>query len=88
MLRSSNNSFAVSQRTQIIRHVAEFPNDFGIAEIASRRITSATERDRACMTQYFPKTLRTLYRGCRARTFNAFTNNDAAVSTSNAQRNK
>jgi hypothetical protein len=29
------------------------------------------------MTKYFPKSLRTLYRGCGAWTFNGFTNNDA-----------
>jgi hypothetical protein len=40
------------------------------------------------MTQYFPKTLRTLYRGCRAWTFNGFTNNDAAVSNIERQRNE
>ena len=31
------------------------------------------------MTQYFPKTLRTHYRGCGTWTFYRFTNNDAAV---------
>jgi hypothetical protein len=54
--------------------------DGRIAEIARSGITSAAESDRACMTQYFPKTLRTLYRGCRAETFNGFTNDDTAVS--------
>jgi hypothetical protein len=58
-----------SQRTQIIRHVAEFSKHGRIVEIAGSWITSATERDRTCMTQYFPKTLRTLYRGCGVWTF-------------------
>jgi hypothetical protein len=40
------------------------------------------------MTQYFPKTLRTLYRGCRGCTFYRFTNNDAAVSNIERQRHK
>lgn len=33
-------------------------------------------------------TLRTLYRGCRGWTFNGFTNNDAAVSNIEWQRNE
>jgi hypothetical protein len=41
-----------SQRTQILRHIAELSQHGRIAEIAGRRITSATERDRACMTQF------------------------------------
>jgi hypothetical protein len=67
---------ATSQRPQIIRHVAELSQHSCIAEIAGRRITCATERDRTCMAQYLPKALRTLYRGCGT----GFTNNDAAVS--------
>src|ERR1700730_3075052 len=81
------NFAATSQRTQIIRHIAELSQHSRTAQIAALRITSATERDRSCMTQYFPKTLRTLYRGCRAWTFNGFTNNDAAVSNIEWQRN-
>jgi hypothetical protein len=38
---------APSQRAQIIRHIAEFPDHLGIAEIALSGITSAAERDRA-----------------------------------------
>ena len=81
-------TLAVSQRTQIIRHVAELSQHGRIVEIAGSRITSAAERDRTCMTQYFPKTLRTLYRGCRAWTFYRFTNNDAAVSNIERQRHE
>jgi hypothetical protein len=36
-----------SQRTQIVRHVAEFPDHLGVAEIARGRITRAAECDRA-----------------------------------------
>src|SRR5258706_7386412 len=78
----------VSQSTQIIRHVADLSQHSRIAELAGRWITSATERNRACMAQYFPKTFCTLYRGCRACTFNGFTNNDAAVSNVEWQRHE
>ena len=57
-------------------------------EIADSRIASAAERDRTCMTQHFPKTVRTLYRGCRAWTFYRFTDNDAASPTSNGNATK
>jgi hypothetical protein len=40
------------------------------------------------MTKYFPKTLSTLYRGCRAWTFNGFTNNDVAVRNINRQHHE
>src|ERR1700684_156865 len=69
-----------SQRTQIIRHVAKLSQHSGVVKVADSWIASATERDRACMAQDFPKTLRTLYRGCRGWTFYWFTDNDAAVS--------
>ena len=74
-----DNFFAASQRTQIIRHVAELSQHRRIVEIAGRRIARATERDCTSMTQHFPRTLRPLYRGCGAQTFNRLTNNDAAV---------
>ena len=35
-----------SQRTQNIRHVAEFPDNLGVAEIARGGITGAAECDR------------------------------------------
>jgi hypothetical protein len=38
------------KRAQIIRHVAEFPDHFRIAEIARGRVTGTTEGDRAEMT--------------------------------------
>jgi hypothetical protein len=42
------------------------PSQYGrIAEVARGGIASATERDRACMAQHFPMTVRTLYRGHR-----------------------
>ena len=41
-------------------------------EIARSWIASAAERDRACMAQHFPKTLRTHYRGCGTLTFYRF----------------
>jgi hypothetical protein len=34
-----------SQRTQIIRHIAELPDHLGVAEIARGRITRAAECD-------------------------------------------
>jgi len=49
-------------------------------------IASAAECDRACMAQ--PKTLRTLYRGCRAWTFYRFTNNNAAIRNIERQRHE
>jgi hypothetical protein len=39
-----------SQRAQIIRHVAEFPDHLGIAEITRSGITRAAECDRPNMT--------------------------------------
>jgi hypothetical protein len=45
----------------------------------TRRITSATERNRICMAQHFPKIVRTLYRCIWTWTFDRVTNNDAAV---------
>jgi hypothetical protein len=55
-----------SQRTQIIRHIPELAQHGRIAEIARGGSASTVERDRACMAQHFPETLRTLYRGDRA----------------------
>ena len=55
-------------------------------EIAGSWITSAAERDRAGIAQHFPKTVRTLYRGCGTWTFYRFTDNDAAVSNIERQR--
>ena len=79
---------ARSRRAQIIRHVAELPQHDCITKIAGRRITSATERDRTGMTQYFPKTLSTRYRGCRAWAFNGFTSNNAVVGGIERQGNE
>jgi hypothetical protein len=42
---------------------AELSQDGRIAEITGRWITCAAKRDRTCMTQYLPKTLRVLNRG-------------------------
>jgi hypothetical protein len=36
---------SISQRTQIVRHVAKFPDHFGIAEIAGGGITRPAECD-------------------------------------------
>ena len=36
-----------SQRAQVVRHVAEFPDQLGVAELAGRRIPCSAERDRA-----------------------------------------
>lgn len=36
-----------SQCAQIVRYVAEFPDQLGVAELARRRIPAAAERDRA-----------------------------------------
>jgi hypothetical protein len=69
-----------SQRTQIIRHVAELSQNSRIAEIAGRWVTSTAERDRSRVAQYSPKTLRTPYRSGRAWTFYWLTDDDAAVS--------
>jgi hypothetical protein len=74
-----------SQRTQIIRHVAKFSQHSGIVKVAGSRIARAAERDRACVAQHFPKTLRTLYRGCRGWTFYWFTDNDAAAHAQNTE---
>jgi hypothetical protein len=75
-----------SQRTQIIGHVTELPQHGRIVEITCGRITGAAKRDCACMSQYFPKTLRTFYRDCRASM--GFTNNDTAVSNIERQRHE
>src|SRR5258706_15954765 len=40
-------SLTPSQRAKVVGHVAELPDDLGVAEIARSRITSATERYRA-----------------------------------------
>jgi hypothetical protein len=52
-----------SQRTQIIRHIAELSQHSRVREIAGGRITSAAERDRAGMAHRFTEIVRTLYRG-------------------------
>ena len=36
-----------SQRAQIVKHVAEFPDQLGVAEFAGRRIPCSAECDRA-----------------------------------------
>jgi hypothetical protein len=77
-----------SQRAQIIRHIAELSQHGRIAEITRGWITCAAERDCACMTQYFPKTLGAFYSGSWAWTFNGFANNDAASATSNGNATK
>jgi hypothetical protein len=77
-----------SQRTQVIRHDAELSQHGRAVEIAGRRITGAAERDRTGMAQYFPKTLRTFYRGCGAWTFYGFTNNYVAVRNIEWQRHE
>jgi hypothetical protein len=77
-----------SQRTQIVRHVAEFSQHSGIVEFASGGITSSAECDRTGMAQYLPKTLRALYRGCGAWTFYRFTDNDGTVSNIERQRHE
>jgi len=59
-----------------------------LAEIAGSWIAGATERDRTCMTQPFPKTVRALYRGYSGCTFYRFTDNDAAVSNIERQRHE
>jgi hypothetical protein len=56
--------------------------------LASLKSPVAGSPVRLNVTQYFPKTLRTLYRGWRAWTFNGFANNDAAVSNIEWQRNE
>jgi len=35
-----------SQRTQVLGHIAEISNQLGFAELAGRRISGSTERDR------------------------------------------
>jgi hypothetical protein len=44
-----------SKHAQIIRHIAEFSQHGRIAEVAGGWITSAAERDRACMAQHFQR---------------------------------
>ena len=39
-----------SQRTQVVRHVAELLDHLGVAEIAGGRITGAAERNGADVT--------------------------------------
>ena len=38
------------QCAQVIRHVTELPDHFGVAKIAGSRITGTTERNRADVT--------------------------------------
>jgi hypothetical protein len=57
-----------SQRTQIIRHIAELSQHSRIAEIACSGIAGAAG-DRVGVAQHFPKTMRTLYGGCGGWTF-------------------
>ena len=40
----------LSQRAQIIRHVAELPDHYGIAKMARSGVTRAAKSDRADMT--------------------------------------
>src|ERR1700684_4439574 len=78
-MKQGTPSFAPSQRAQIIRHIAALSQHSRIAEVARIAGSPVRLNATACMAQHFPKTLRTLYRGCGAKTFYWFTNNDAAV---------
>jgi hypothetical protein len=49
-----------SQRTQIIRHIAELSDHLGIAEIARSRVTGAAECDRAEVASGGAQAVRTL----------------------------
>ena len=85
-MKQGTPSFAPSQRAQIIRHIAALSQHSRIAEVARIAKSPVRLNATACMAQHFPKTLRTLYRGCGAKTFYWFTNNDAAVSNIERQR--
>jgi hypothetical protein len=50
-----------------------------VVEFADLEIGSAAERYRPSMAKYLPKSLRTLYRGGRARAVNGFTSSNAAI---------
>ena len=78
----------ILQRAQIFRHVAELSQHSRIAEIAGRRITGATECDCTGMTQYLAQAFGTPNRDRRVWTLDGFTDNNAAVSNVERQRNE
>jgi len=63
----------------LVGHVPKSAKHVLVAEFADLEIRSAAERHRTSMAKYFPKPLRTLYRGGRARAVNGLTNSNAAI---------
>jgi hypothetical protein len=63
----------------LVGHVPKSAKHMPIVEFADLEIRSAAERYRTSMAKYFPKPLRTLYRGGRARAVNRFTSSNAAI---------
>jgi hypothetical protein len=63
----------------LVGHVPKSAKHMPIVEFGNLEIRSAAERYRTSMAKYFPKPLRTLYRGGRARALNGFTSGNAAI---------
>jgi hypothetical protein len=63
----------------LVCHLPKSAKQMLIVEFADLKIGSAAERYRTSMAKYFPKPLRTLYRGGRARAVNRLTSSNAAA---------
>jgi hypothetical protein len=67
------------QRAQVVRDVAEFPDQLGVAEFSGRRIPSSAERDRAGAAGPVRERLRAHDRRIGAQAFHGFAGGDAIV---------
>src|SRR5882724_8808735 len=76
---------APSQRTQVVRDVAEFPDHLGITENSGGRIAGATECDGADMTLLVRKRLGTHHGSVRIEAFDRLPRRDALVSSNKRQ---
>jgi putative heme iron utilization protein len=77
----------LSKRTEIIRHVAKFPDHLGVAEIPGRRVATAAKRDRADMAFFARKRLSAHYNGNRVEAFRRLAGRHAVIAGDEGQRN-
>jgi hypothetical protein len=63
----------------LVRHLPKSAKQMLVVEFTGLEIGSATESYRPSMAKDLPKSLRTLYRGGRARAVNGFTSSNAAI---------
>jgi len=75
-----------SQRAQVVRHIAEFPDQFGVAEFAGRRIPTAAERDRAGAAGLARERLRAHDGRIGAQALHSFASGSAVVGRNERER--